>query len=41
MEGLSKSEKRLMDVDNSLVIAVGKKGVRGLNSSAKDTIKIK
>ena len=39
MEGLSKNEKGLMDMDNSVVIAGG--GIRGLNGNGKNTIKIK
>ena len=34
MEGLSKKEKGLMDMDNSVVIAQGG-GVRGLNGNGK------
>ena len=42
MEGLSTKEKALMDLDNSGVIAGGKKGIRGLNGNGKKyTIKIK
>ena len=40
MEGLSKKEKALMDMDNSVVIAGGR-GIRGLNGNGKNTIKIK
>ena len=40
MEGLSKKEKGLMDMDNRVVIAGGG-GVRGLNSNGKNTIEIK
>ena len=39
MEGLSKKEKGLMDVDNSVVIAGGEGGIRGLNVNGKNTIK--
>ena len=39
MEGLSKKEKGLMDVDNSVVIAGGEGGIRGLNGNGKNTIK--
>ena len=34
MEGLSKREKGLMDMDNSVVIA-RERGVRGLNGNGK------
>ena len=40
VEGWSKKEKRLMDRDNSVVIAGGAGGIRGLNSNGKNTIKI-
>ena len=40
VEGLSKKEKGLMDMDNSVVIAGGGDR-RGLNSNGKNTIKIK
>ena len=39
VEGLSKKEKGLMDMDNSVVIAGGGDR-RGLNSNGKNTIKI-
>ena len=39
MEGSSKKEKRLMDMDNSVVIAVSGGDVRGLNGNGKNTIK--
>ena len=36
MEGLSKKEKGLMDMDNSVVIAGGRRGgVRGLNDNGE------
>ena len=41
MEGLSKKKKGLMDMDNSVVIAVGEAGVRGLNGNRKNTRKSK
>ena len=41
MEGLSKKEKGLMDMDNSVVIAGREVGIRGLNGNGKNTIKIK
>ena len=34
VEGLSKNEKGLMDMDNSVVTAVGR-GVKGLNGNRK------
>ena len=34
MEGLSKKEKGLTDVDNSVVMAAGE-GIRGLNGNGK------
>ena len=37
MEGSSKKEKGLMDMDNSVVIAEGK-GIKGLNGNEKNTI---
>ena len=40
MEGLSKKDKGLMDVDNSVVIAGGKRGIREINGNGKNTIKI-
>ena len=40
MEGLSKMEKGLMNMDNNVVI-VGGEGVRGLNGNGKNRIKIK
>ena len=40
MEGLSKKEIGLMDMDNSVVIAVGR-CVRGLNGNGKNITKIK
>ena len=40
MEGLSRKEKGLMDTDNSVAIAGGEEGVRGLNGNGKNTIKI-
>ena len=40
VEGLSKKEKVLMDLDNSVVI-VGEGGIRGQNDNGKNTIKIK
>ena len=40
VEGLSKKEKGLVDMDNSVVIAVGR-GKRGLKGNVKSTIKIK
>ena len=39
MEGLSKKERGLMDMDNSVAI-VGGGGIRGLNGNGKNTIKI-
>ena len=42
MAGLSKKEKGLMDMDNSVVIAGGLGDLRGLNGNGiKSTIKIK
>ena len=41
MEGLSKQEKGLMDMDNNVVIAGWERGIRGLNGNGKNTIKIK
>ena len=42
MEGSSKKDKGLMDMDNSVVIAGGwREGIRGFNSDAKNTIKNK
>ena len=38
MEGLSKKEKGLMDMDNSVGI-VGGGGLRGLNGNGKNSIK--
>ena len=38
---MSKKEKGLLDTDNSVVIAVGREGMRGLNGNGKNTIKIK
>ena len=38
--GLSKKEKGLMDMDNSVVIA-GRRGVRGLNGNGKNINKNK
>ena len=35
MQGLSKKEKRLMDMDNRVVIAGGEQGIRGLSGSGK------
>ena len=35
MEGLSKKEKGFMDMDNSVVIAKGQSGIRGLNGNKK------
>ena len=40
MEGLSKKEKRLMDMDNSVMIAGAWGGIRGLNGSGTNIIKI-
>ena len=40
VEGSSKKEKGLLDMDNSVVIAVGR-SVRGLNGNGKSSIKIK
>ena len=40
VEGLSKEEKGLMDMDNSVVIAGGKRGGRGFNGNGT-TIKSK
>ena len=40
VEGLSRKEKGLMDTDNSVAIAGGEEGVRGLNGNGKNTIKI-
>ena len=40
VEGLSKQEKGLMDMDNSVVIA-GEGSIRGLNGNRKTTIKTK
>ena len=41
MEGLSKKEKGLMDMDNSMVIPSGERGIRELKGNGKNTIKIK
>ena len=41
MKGLSKKEKGLMDVDNSVVTAGGEESIRGLNGNGKNTIRIK
>ena len=42
LEGLSKKEKRLMDMDNSVVTAGGGgKSIRGLQDNGKNVIKIK
>ena len=41
MEELSKKNKELMDMDNSVVIAGGEGDIRGLNGNEKNTIKIK
>ena len=38
VEGLSKKEKGLMDIDSSVVI-VGGGGIRGLNGDGQKTIK--
>ena len=40
MEGSSKKEKGLMDMDKSVVISGGR-GLRGLNGNGKNIIKIK
>ena len=41
MKGLSKSEKGLMGMDNSVVLVeVGEEGIRELNGNGKNTIKI-
>ena len=40
VEGLSKEEKGLMDMDKSVVIAGGDGVRRGLNGNGKNTIKI-
>ena len=37
---MNKKEKGLMDLDNSVVIAGGEGGIRGLNSNGKNTMKI-
>ena len=37
MEGSNKKEKGLMDMDNSVVIVVG---IRGLNGNGKNTLKL-
>ena len=41
MEGSSKKEEGLMDMDHSVVIAGGMGGRRGVNGNGKNTIKIK
>ena len=41
MEGLSKKEKGLMDMDNSVVIAGREVGIRGLNGNGKNATEIK
>ena len=41
VEGLSKKEKGLMDMDNSVLVAGGKRGIRRLNGNGKKIIKIK
>ena len=38
VEGLSKKEKGLMNMDNLVVIAVEDRNVRGLNGNGKKTI---
>ena len=35
MEGWSKKEKGLMDMDNSVVIAGGRRSIMGLNGNGK------
>ena len=35
MEGLSKKEKGLMDMDNNVVIVGGEDGIRGLNGNGE------
>ena len=37
VEGLSKQEKELMDMDNSVVIVGRRGGIRGLNGNRKNT----
>ena len=39
MEGLSKKEKGLMNMDNNVMIAGGR-GIGGINANGKNTIKI-
>ena len=39
MEGLSKKEKALMDMDNSVVTEAGGGGLRGINGNGKNTKK--
>ena len=39
MEGSSKKEKGLMDMDNSVVIVGRRGGIRQLNGNVKNTIK--
>ena len=39
VEGLSKKEKGLMDVDNCVVIAGEEGGIRGLNGNGKNSTK--
>ena len=41
MEGLSKKEKGLMEMNNSVVIAGVGDVIRGLNENGKNTINIK
>ena len=41
MKGLSKKEKGLMDVDNSVATAGGEGDIRGLNGNGKNTIRVK
>ena len=41
VEGLSKKENGLTDMDNSVVIAGGEGGITGLNVNGKNTVKIK
>lgn len=40
MQGISKKDKRLMDADDSVVIAGGRMGIKGLSGNAKNTIEI-
>ena len=40
MEGLSKQEKGLMDMDNNVVIVIGERGIKRLNGNGNKYNKI-